>query len=549
MTPEVGFLRAMQEDEDDTSRLIFADWLDEHGQPDRAEFIRLQCRLAKQVVPDVEGRLRAEDLLDAHEHEWLEGLPQTGEIRPHSFQRGFLSWVDVDSMEAFRRHAAALRQTTARNLRFTDEDGSLPADWPEWAGAEGLTGLFFELYKFDPAETALLAASPHVAGLRSLGITTSEFDSDSMAVLAASPRFAALTDLDLRSDLVCAEGVRALARSDVLLGLRSLVLDHISLNDHAFNRIEVEAVIALSRAENLRGLTSLCLGCHKLSEKACEALASSPYLQGLRSLALAARHFVGGHHDLRPLFGSPFLNGLEHLELRGMPLIAENVREMATWPAPPNLRSLTLDVQCCGTAGLEAVLGSAWASGLRRLRLSEGPCRGADGFELERSPVLALAKAGSLAGLCELDVWAIQVGDEQLAALAGSPYLSRLISLKLGYAAPTLTTSGVRRLAESATLPALRRLSCRGFGKGGIVIEALDGTPLASRLTALNLRRQHLCPRDVRPLLDRSRWPRLVRLDLAEEQDLDEEVRLALKECWGPAVNFDNKRGEFQWYD
>ncbi len=32
---------------DDTPRLIYADWLDEHGQAERAEFIRVQCELAK----------------------------------------------------------------------------------------------------------------------------------------------------------------------------------------------------------------------------------------------------------------------------------------------------------------------------------------------------------------------------------------------------------------------------------------------------------------------------------------------------------------------
>jgi uncharacterized protein (TIGR02996 family) len=30
--------------EDDAPRLIFADWLEDNGDPDRAEFVRLQCR-------------------------------------------------------------------------------------------------------------------------------------------------------------------------------------------------------------------------------------------------------------------------------------------------------------------------------------------------------------------------------------------------------------------------------------------------------------------------------------------------------------------------
>jgi uncharacterized protein (TIGR02996 family) len=32
---------------DDAPRLVYADWLDEHGQADRAEFIRLQCEMAR----------------------------------------------------------------------------------------------------------------------------------------------------------------------------------------------------------------------------------------------------------------------------------------------------------------------------------------------------------------------------------------------------------------------------------------------------------------------------------------------------------------------
>ena len=44
----VGFLRAIIEHpEDDTPRLIYADWLEENGDPDRAEFIRVQCELAR----------------------------------------------------------------------------------------------------------------------------------------------------------------------------------------------------------------------------------------------------------------------------------------------------------------------------------------------------------------------------------------------------------------------------------------------------------------------------------------------------------------------
>ena len=37
--------------DDDAPRLIYADWLDEHGQPERAEFIRVQIELARHESP------------------------------------------------------------------------------------------------------------------------------------------------------------------------------------------------------------------------------------------------------------------------------------------------------------------------------------------------------------------------------------------------------------------------------------------------------------------------------------------------------------------
>jgi uncharacterized protein (TIGR02996 family) len=46
---------------DDTPRLVFADWLQENGDEDRAEFIRIQCDLYRtypQYGNDVPGPVR-----------------------------------------------------------------------------------------------------------------------------------------------------------------------------------------------------------------------------------------------------------------------------------------------------------------------------------------------------------------------------------------------------------------------------------------------------------------------------------------------------------
>jgi uncharacterized protein (TIGR02996 family) len=55
--------------DEDGLRLVYADWLEEHGQLERAEFIRLQCQAFR--LPEDHPRrsallMRARNLLDAH---------------------------------------------------------------------------------------------------------------------------------------------------------------------------------------------------------------------------------------------------------------------------------------------------------------------------------------------------------------------------------------------------------------------------------------------------------------------------------------------------
>src|SRR5262245_61645453 len=67
--------------DEDTPRLVYADWLDENGDAAdrrRAEFIRLQIRLATMNEWDdgyVADALRAQRLQNEHEPTWLE-LPE-----------------------------------------------------------------------------------------------------------------------------------------------------------------------------------------------------------------------------------------------------------------------------------------------------------------------------------------------------------------------------------------------------------------------------------------------------------------------------------------
>src|SRR6476661_1583991 len=103
------FLAAITADVDeDTPRLVYADWLQENGDEPRAEFIRLQCALAKlpddrkskKVRPAMEHREQV--LLTTNYERWAEPtlrltrqnkFPEVRGriIRSVEFRRGFVS--------------------------------------------------------------------------------------------------------------------------------------------------------------------------------------------------------------------------------------------------------------------------------------------------------------------------------------------------------------------------------------------------------------------------------------------------------------------------
>jgi uncharacterized protein (TIGR02996 family) len=69
------FLQTIAEEPDeDLHRLVFADWLEEHGQAERAEFIRLQVESAATVGPNYLAPSRIWELLREHQAKWTEGL-------------------------------------------------------------------------------------------------------------------------------------------------------------------------------------------------------------------------------------------------------------------------------------------------------------------------------------------------------------------------------------------------------------------------------------------------------------------------------------------
>jgi uncharacterized protein (TIGR02996 family) len=102
MTEREALLRAVCEfPDDDTPRLVFADWLQEHGEDARAEFIRLQIersRYADDSPEYVALRDREEVIENEHRLKWLAELPQEpGWYWYPRFYRGFIDELTANS--------------------------------------------------------------------------------------------------------------------------------------------------------------------------------------------------------------------------------------------------------------------------------------------------------------------------------------------------------------------------------------------------------------------------------------------------------------------
>jgi uncharacterized protein (TIGR02996 family) len=125
MTERDALLRAVCENPDDNlPRLVLADWLDEHDEPERAEFIRITCRLEElfrefdagggpkthaKIIP---LDLRAGELWMKFGASWYAELPQLEGISWGTLQfrwpRGLVSAVTADAVGLFVRHADAV---------------------------------------------------------------------------------------------------------------------------------------------------------------------------------------------------------------------------------------------------------------------------------------------------------------------------------------------------------------------------------------------------------------------------------------------------------
>ena len=219
MNDEDALLRAICESPDeDGPRLVCSDWLEEHGQPERAEFIRVQLERAGLAFDHPRQKALEQRERDYYFKVWeaLFRLPdQVIGVRLAWPRRGFVEHASFKAWAAFRNHADSVfaRHPLIRAIEFSRSKG--------WWSLNHVREFL---------------ASPYLSRLESLQICSymgGGIQEGGTAALAACPQLSRLRKLDLTGNAMGEEGAKALADSPYLGNLTELRVSDYRLSAEA----------------------------------------------------------------------------------------------------------------------------------------------------------------------------------------------------------------------------------------------------------------------------------------------------------------------------
>jgi uncharacterized protein (TIGR02996 family) len=440
MNNETAFIQSILADpDDDAHRLVFADWLEDNGQPERAAFIRAQVRLATMAEddPDRSALLRDEaaylphaqgELIAQERPAWLAKLPDWA-AKGLTYERGLPARLRLTARRFAEEAAAIMAVVPVQHVELTAVKagaGALAA-CPELSRLRSLT------VRSDAVGTVgarALADSPHLAGLHTLVLHGAQITADGVVALAASPHLAGLRDLDLGHNPLQERGNQALANSPHLANLEWLSLQR--------SHVGPRSVAALARSPHLGKLRELNLQCARLVRVA-EALGSSETLASLARLDLTGCEW--GPDTAAPLLAPTGLPNLTQLCIGGWP-----------WPArlwevePPARLRGRVAIQVQLDEGTEVLAHSPLLAACHTLEVSAY-----DGLACR-----AVAAAPAARGLVKLGVEFSHLTTRDVRALAGSPHFAALRDLSLAH--NQLNQAGIEALLAAPFVRQLRRL-------------------------------------------------------------------------------------------
>lgn len=199
MSAESGFLKAIvHEPDEDAHRLIYADWLEENGNPERAEFIRVQCELAMLNEDTMHRRklaFRSRELLEQHEEEWA------GPLREHfwlfSFHRGFVDTISIHDEDLYDPAKELFSLYPLRRLAILETADSMSFLSEVIPAEHHLTGLDLS---YSEGELQHVAQVPHLGRLKNLNLMFCHLEDSDAELLCQGEIFQKMSLLRLGSN-------------------------------------------------------------------------------------------------------------------------------------------------------------------------------------------------------------------------------------------------------------------------------------------------------------------------------------------------------------
>jgi len=359
------FDRIRDEPADDGPRLLYADWLEEQGQPARAEFVRLQCALARLADDDprrTELRERERQLSDAHEAIWTAGLAPF--VTQCAFRRGVIDSVSVEATRFLDGGDAIFALAPIRKVRFLPVGDRL-AELLQSPLLRLVRELDLSGNELGDYGLKLLAQSSHLSGLDALDLVYTDLGDRGLTALAESPMFGRLRSLQINDNPgLGATGIRALAESPHLTALVDLDVSGNSLTDLALR--------PLLDGPPGRQLARLVLLGNRLGDAGTAALVASPVFARMaeRDRMIDLRRVEMGPAGAAALAASPALSSVESLDLEGNFLGDAGLTALAGSPHLTQLRVLSLRTTRISDDGVRALARSPLMATLRVLDLT-----------------------------------------------------------------------------------------------------------------------------------------------------------------------------------
>ena len=333
--------------DDDLPRLVFADWLDENGQPERAEYIRLACAISHEREGEQrrQWQLQADELFKQNRERWFGQLPKllSPSFTPSlKYDRGFITDISISAAvlnehaHHLHRFAPVLRRATISTVGEMAGDvlNLEPIHWVRSLCMRGVT----------PASLDHLTAHVVLPVLDQLTLTIRECRSDIEA------------DRFLHWSL--ATTVPSLSLGIEFEATRSGPTWGTDVSDEHTARL-----IRRVRLPNLKAIV-LC----RVGRQTGDALSENPALRQITELI-----FLSSNSRIDSVFRSQYLAELRHLIFYSTPLDDSAIAAIVSCPLLTKLETLGMAGSRLTDQGVYTLIGSDYLPTDLRLIVSDNP--------------------------------------------------------------------------------------------------------------------------------------------------------------------------------